>query len=279
MTLRLNVILLGLLFQLHLTSAAQELGLQLNSFRKDFSSDAPGTMKKVKDLGFSYVEMSGTYGLSFPQFIKLLAVNGLTAISFETSFEKLAESPQAVSDEARSYGARYIVCPSPTRESFNKEDADKISEVLNHAGKILAQNGLLLCYHAKGNEFSAKDNETIFDYLVQKFDPRFVYLAMNVFSIKNAGKEPIEFLKKYPTRFVLVYLKDAKIKSHNAKGETPSDANVSLGTGDVGILEIMRTARELGIQYFFIEDESAKAEQRISESLAFLKTINYQSRK
>jgi sugar phosphate isomerase/epimerase len=274
------VILLGLLFHLHLPSAAQELGLQLNSFRNDFSSDAPATMKKVKDLGFSYVEMSGTYGLSFPQFIKLLALNGLTAISFETSFEKLIESPQAISDEARSYGAKYIVCPSPTKSTINKDDADKISEALNHAGKILAQNGLLLCYHAKGNEFSNAGDETIFDYLVQKLDPRFVYLAMNVFSIKKAGKEPIEFLKKYPTRFVLVYLKDARIKSHNVKGETsPSDANISLGTGDVGILEIMRAARELGIQYFFIEDESAKAEQRISESLAFLKTINYQSRK
>jgi sugar phosphate isomerase/epimerase len=275
MILKPYIILFGILFLFSFPSTGQEAGLQLNSFSKDFSSDAPATMKKAKELGFSYVEMSGTYGLSFPQFIKLLAVNELAAVSFETSLAKLAESPQAVADEARSYGSKYIVCPSAAMDSFSKEDAEEISQVLNHAGKILAQNGLLLCYHAKGKEFSTLGNETIFDHLVEKIDPRFVYLAMNVFAIKEAGKEPIDFLKKYPTRFILVYLKDGQIGSGKAKAPT----NVSLGTGDVGILEIMRAAHELGIQYFFIEDESENAEQRISESLAFLKTINYQSRK
>jgi sugar phosphate isomerase/epimerase len=276
MTLKLYLVLSGILFLNSFPSTGQEAGLQLNSFGKDFSSDAPQAMKKVKELGFSYVEMNGTYGLSFPQFIKLLAVNGLSAVSFETSFENLAESPQAVADQARSYGAKYIVCPSPRMGALNEEDVKKISQGLNHAGKILAQNGLLLCYHANGKEFLSMAGETIFDHLVEQIDPRFVYLAMNVFTIKEAGKEPIDFLKKYPTRFILVYLKDGQVGSDNAKTR---DTHVSLGTGDVGILEIMRTARELGIQYFFLEEDSENAEQRISESLAFLKTINYQSRK
>jgi hypothetical protein len=44
-----------------------------------------------------------------------------------------------------------------------------------------------------------------------------------------------------------------------------------LGTGDVGIAEIMKNAKS--VQYFFIEDESSRVMQQVPQSLAFLKSI------
>ncbi len=58
-------------------------------------------------------------------------------------------------DEARSYGAQYMVCfwiPHVT-ESFTIEDADKAIAVFNNAGKIISQNGMIFCYHPHGYEF------------------------------------------------------------------------------------------------------------------------------
>jgi hypothetical protein len=49
---------------------------------------------------------------------------------------------------------------------------------------------------------------------------------------------------------------------------------VALGSGDVGIKSVIETARELGIRYYFIEDDSPAPEKQISKSLAYLKTIN-----
>src|SRR5687767_7457880 len=93
-----------------LTASAQEIGLQLYSLNTQLQADAAGTMARVKEMGIREVEMKGTHGMSFPEFIKLLAVNGISVISFEADFEKIVKFPQVVADEARSYGAKYVVC-------------------------------------------------------------------------------------------------------------------------------------------------------------------------
>jgi sugar phosphate isomerase/epimerase len=270
-----------LLIMLRIEAGAQEIGLQLYSLRDQFANDVPSTMAKVREMGIREVEMYGTYGLPFPQFIKLLAQNGLSVISFGTSFEKLQTSPQEVADEARSYGARFVVVYwLPHDANFTKDDAEKAVEVLNRAGKVIAQNGLLLCYHPHGYEFSPFEGGTMFDYMVKNMDPRFVYLQMDVFWVKQAGQEPVALLRKYPTRFVMLHLKDRKPGTRNSRdGKADVESNVALGTGDVGITEIMLTARELGIQHYFIEDESSRAETQIPQSLAFLKSLNDHTRK
>ncbi len=238
-------------------------------------------MQAVRAMGFKYVEMTETYGLSFPQFIKLLAQNEISVVGFGTTFEELERDPQAVADAARSYGARYVVCYwIPHEGPFTKSHADKASEVLNSAGKKIAENGLLLCYHPHGYEFLPEGKETIFDYLIGRLTPGLVYLQMDVFWIKQAGLDPVTILKRYPTRFVSLHLKDRKRKSPMSQdGKADPETNVVLGTGDVGIDRVYQTASELGLQFFFIEDESSRAMEQIPKSLDYLKNLSPQTRK
>lgn len=260
--------------------SAQEIGLQLYSLRDQFSKDVPGTMARIKSMGIREIEIGGTYGLSFPEFIKLIAENNLRVVSFGTSFERLAEFPQAVADEARSYGAQFVVCfwLPHQGETFTIDDVKKAAEVMNKAGKILAQNGLLLCYHPHGYEFQPYEKGTLFQPLMEAFDKRYVYFEMDVFWIKQAGQDPLALLKKYPSRWILLHLKDRKRGTPNSQnGQVDVESNVVLGQGDVGIEPIMREAKKLGIQHCFIEDESSKAEQQIPVSIAYLKSLKLEN--
>lgn len=274
-------LLIALLVLSNFPLFGQEIGLGLYSLRNEFAKDPAATMAQVREMGFRQVELSDTYGLSFPQLIKLLAKNQLSVISFGTSYEKLMTDPQAVVDEARSYGARFIVCYwLPHEGTFTSEDAERTSKVLNQAGKVIAQNGLLLCYHPHGYEFNSHQSGTVFDYLMTQLDPTVVYLQMDIFWVKQAGQEPVALLKKYPSRFVMLHLKDRRHGFQNSSdGKADVESNVSLGTGDVGVADVVQTARELGIQYLFIEDESSRASFQIPLSLAYLKSLAYQTRK
>jgi sugar phosphate isomerase/epimerase len=273
MTLKPLAILVAIILVWSRPLAGQEIGLKLESFSNELSTDAPAAMKKVHDLGFSQVEIGETYGLSFPQFIKLLATNGLTVVSFETTYERLTQSPNEVIDQARSYGAKFIVCSAGQSRVATPLGAEKTAEVLNQAGKMVAQNGLLLCYRSDPEDFSSVGNSTYFAHLLQHLQLGVVYLAMDVYAVKEGGQEPVALLRQHPTRFILMYLKDRK------EGKRGADTTVTLGTGDVGIQQIMRTARELGIQHFFLNDNSVDAEQHISAGLAYLRTIHDQTRK
>ena len=114
----------------------------------------------------------------------------------------------------------------------------------------------------------------MFDYLVRKTNPRYLNFEMDVFWVKHPGQDPVALLKKYPDRFLLMHLKDRRHGTPgNQKGHADVETNVVLGTGDVGIAEVMREARKAGVKHYFIEDESSHSVHQIPQSLEYLKKL------
>ena len=149
-------------------------------------------------------------------------------------------------------------------------------EVFNAAGKTLKENGLSFWYHAHGYEFREypEGKGTLFEYMMEKTNPEYVNFQMDVFWMKNPGQDPVALLKKYPTRWKSLHLKDRRIGTpNNPNGRQDKETNVVLGTGDVGIAEIMKTAKKIGIKHYFIEDESSRALEQVPASVAYLKSL------
>lgn len=255
---------------------AQEIGLQLYSLRNQFKTDVPGTLAKIKEWNIKQIEGGGTYGLPVEEYKKLLRQNNLEMVSYGAGFDELAKNPQAVADNAKPFGAKFIMCAwVPHKEGvFGLEEVKKAIDVFNTAGKILAENGLKLCYHPHGYEFGPYENGTLFDYMVKNTDPRYVNFEMDVFWVKHPGQDPVALLQKYPNRFLMLHLKDrAPGTVGNQLGRADDETNVVLGQGDVGIAAIMKQAKKNGIKYYFIEDESPKSVEQIPQSLAFLRSL------
>ena len=255
---------------------AQQIGLQLYSLRNEFKTDVPGTLAKIKEWKIQQIEGGGTYGLPVDTYKKLLEQNNLQMVSYGASFEELQNNLLAVTDNAKAFGSKFIMCAwIPHKEGeFTREDLLKAVAVFNTAGKLLKETGLQFCYHPHGYEFRPFENGTMFDYMVKHTDPRYVNFEMDVFWVKHPGQDPVALLKKYPTRFLMLHLKDRKSgTTGNQDGHAADETNVVLGQGDVGIAAIMKTAKKIGIKYYFIEDESPKAIEQIPQSLEFLRTL------
>jgi sugar phosphate isomerase/epimerase len=255
---------------------AQEIGLQLYSLRNQFPKDVKGTMTKVQSWGIKEVELAGTYGLPVEDFKKILAQNNLKVISTGADFEKLATAPQGVAADAKALGAKYVVCfwIPHVENGFTLDEANHAISVFNKAGKVLKENGLSLCYHPHGYEFRPYQKKTLFDYLVINLDVKYVNFEMDVYWIKHPGQDPVALLKKYPNRFLLMHLKDRQHGTpNNFNGRSDVETNVVLGSGDVGIADIMKAAKGVGVKHFFIEDESSRSEQQVPLSLEYLKQL------
>ena len=89
---------------------AQEIGLELYSVRNQLKADVPGTLAKIKSWNIHEIEGGGTYGLPMDEYKKLLQQNGLKMISVAADFDALSKDPQPAIDEAKDFGAMYIVC-------------------------------------------------------------------------------------------------------------------------------------------------------------------------
>lgn len=255
---------------------AQEIGVQLYSFRNQIPKDIPGTLQKIRMMGISELEGGGTYGLPQAEFKSMIDKMGFKMISIGADFDKLQKDLPAVIAEAKAFGAEYVVCfwIPHNGNDFTLEDARIAVEVFNAAGKILKENGLSLCYHPHGYEFRPYEQETLFDYIATSVNPNWVNFEMDVFWIKHPGQDPVGLLKKYPGRFKLMHLKDRQIGTvGNQNGNADVETNVVLGKGDVGIKEIMSAAKKYGVEHYFIEDESSRSMEQVPQSLAFLRSL------
>jgi sugar phosphate isomerase/epimerase len=260
----------------YLLLPAQEIGLQLYSLRNEFKTDVPGTLALIKKWNIRKIEGGGTYGLTVDAYKKLLADNNLEMVSYGASFEELASDPQKIAQNAKAFGAKYIMCAwIPHKQGgFTADEMNKAIEVFNTAGKVLHENGLKFVYHPHGYEFRPYENGTQFDYMIKKTDPRYVNFEMDVFWVKHPGQDPVALLKKYPRRFLMLHLKDRRPGTQgNQEGQAPDETNVVLGQGDVGIAAVMKQAKKMGIKYCFIEDESPKAVEQIPQSIDYLRKL------
>ena len=255
---------------------AQEIGLQLYSVRDQIPKDVKGTLALIKSWGITELEGGGTYGMTTEAFLKLCQENGLKMKSIGADFKELETEIPKIVAQAKAMGVKYVVCfwLPHQNDLFTKADADKAVEVFNLAGKQLSQNGLKLCYHPHGYEFTSAGNGTLFDYMVEKTDSRYVNFAMDVYWVKQGGADPVALLQKYPKRFKMLHLKDRLPGTPNStNGHADVETNVVLGKGDVNIAEIMRVAKKIGIKHYFIEDESSRVVQQVPESVKFLKSL------
>lgn len=257
-------------------SLAQETGLQLYSLRNEFKKDVPATLAKIKEWKIKEIEGGGTYGLPMDDYKKLLRENNLQMVSVGAGFDELDKNPQAVVDNAKAFGAKYVMCAwVPHKEgNFTMEEINKAIDVFNAAGKLLYENGIKFCYHPHGYEFRPYENGTMFDYIVKNTDPKYVNFEMDVFWVKHPGQDPVALLKKYPNRFPMLHLKDRQPGTPgNQEGRAPDESNVVLGQGDVGIAAIMKEAKKIGIKHYFIEDESPRSVEQIPQSLEYLRNL------
>lgn len=252
-------------------------GLQLYSLRDLFKKDVPGTLDKVKAYGITEVETATTYGLPPEKFREMLEARGLKPVSGHFQYDALNKDIDAVIREAKALGLQYIACPwiPHTEAEFTEEVTRKAAADFNRIGEAVAKAGMKFAYHPHGYEFAPLGDGTMFDLLVKETKPEFVGFEMDVFWVTHPGKNPAELLEKYPTRWLLMHLKDMRKGARTGlfTGHAPLTDDVPLGTGQVDWPTVLRAAAKVGVKHYFIEDESPTAETAIPESLKYLGTL------
>lgn len=252
-------------------------GVVSYTFRNQFAEDVPGTLDIIKDMGITNIEFSSLFGKTAAEMRALLDERGMICTSYGVGYTRIVDDIEAVAEEAKTLGAKYVrVASIPyERPGFTIDDARKTVEDFNRAGRILDEKGLHFCYHNHGFEFRPwKENLTLFDYIVQNTDPRYVSFEMDLLWTVHPGQDPVELLERYPDRFRLMHLKDLrKGVVGDLSGRTPTENDVVLGTGQIDFPAVLRAAQKTNIEYYYIEDESPDVVERVPRSREFIMSI------
>jgi sugar phosphate isomerase/epimerase len=254
------------------------IGLQLYSLRDAFKQDVAGTLDLAKSYGPKIAELAGTYNLTPAQFKKELDARGIKGIGNHFDYNLFKTDPEAVAKDAQALGLKYAgVAWIPHTGKFTEPDARNAAAVFNKAGEVLAKYGIKFYYHNHGYEFEPYKDGTLMDLLVNETKPEWVAFQMDVLWTYFPGQDPVKLLKKYGNRWELMHLKDLKkgVKTGDLTGGTDVENDVVLGTGQIDLAATLKAAAEVGVKYYFIEDESSRAKEQIPQSLKFLEKVSW----
>jgi len=262
------------------TPVADHLGLQLWSLRltKMRAGWSP-VLDQSRALGFTYVE-GGVLdpGVTPEAYNAKLASLGLKMLSMHIGYDQLAANLPAMVAQARALGVHYVITPWIPHGAgdFTLEQAQKAAADFNTWGAAFKAAGIRYGYHPHGYEFRPDANgDTLFDVIVRSTQPELVCFEMDVFWATHGGQDPVRLLEKYPDRWKMMHVKDIRKGAPTGiyTGKAPATDDVPVGTGQVDWPSVFKVAQSIGVQWYFIEDESVSPAEDIPLSAAYVKSL------
>lgn len=252
-------------------------GVVSYTYRKYFEKDVPGTLDMIKRIGFTDIEFSNLFKKTAVELRTMLDERGLKCSSFGVSYQDLVDKTDEVAQNAKTLGADYVrVAGIPHSKTMTLEEMQKAVNDFNRVGKKLKKEyGLEFIYHNHGFEFQPYNNGTLYDYLMQQTNRKYVSFELDILWAFFPGHDPAGLLYKYGRRYKTMHLKDLKkgVKGDLSGGTSPEN-DVALGTGQIDIPSVLKAAKKSKIKHYYIEDESSNVETQVPQTIAYLNSLS-----
>lgn len=268
-----------------------KVGLQVFTVQESFRKDPMGTLDKLADAGYKYIEMAngnaatddGTgFATGIKEFKAKLEEREITLLGSHVS--QMADQQlvdvsldrwERIAEWYEEAGAKYLAIALDTHTSKEKlySDCERYIKI----GNICKEHGLHLLYHNHFMEFQEYDGVSMFDIMLREIPEELFSLEVDTWWIMRALVDPGNFIRKYGNRIKVLHQKDYTLGTVNdlsvwniVKFNEPTDFNTfwtatpypeqctEVGDGMMKIQDIINAGNEAGIPYILVEQDHSK---------------------
>lgn len=191
---------------------ALKVGIQMYSIREPFAKDPIGTIRKVAEIGYKYIELANLnavtdFGCGFnvpaAELKKTSEENDFTILSAHIDpFDK--DNADKVLEYHAELGTKFLASKPATA---HMEDVMRACETYNWLGEKCRQYGIQHMFHT-GHCGFCEDGEWTLDKIARNTTPENLKFEIDTFWMLRSGFDPCEVIKKYADRAVLIHQKD-----------------------------------------------------------------------
>ena len=228
------------------------LGAQMFTIR-ELCQDTKGlseTLKKIADIGYTTVQVSGTCEYD-PAWLKgELDKNGLKCAITHYPAQKTVDTPDATMEahrilDCKNIGLGYF--------NFIEEGLDGFINKFGPSIKAFSQNGFNFCYHNHNFEFDKKDGVTYLEMLANAFPKNELSFTVDTYWVQKAGGDPVWWLNALKDRIPCVHLKDMSYTGDMAP----------VGSGNMNWDAILKVCETANTEYLLVEQDNCTAQNAI----------------
>ena len=247
-----------------------EIGAQFYTIRS-FCKTPEGfaeSLKKVADIGYPTVQISGTCPYDAQWLKEQLDKNGLRCVLTHTKGDRLQNEPAQVAKEHELFGCD---CVGLGFYGYKEEKGESLEAMLKTyapVARALKENGKYFMYHHHAKEFSKVDGKLILEHLVDTIPADEMGITLDTYWVQAAGGDPAQWLEKLSGRVPVIHLKDY------AFGPTMA----VLGEGNLNFDRIFEKAESAGTKYMLVEQDDCNGEDPfdcLKRSYDYLKACGF----
>lgn len=227
-----------------------KIGAQLYTVReftqtaKDFAS----TIKKVADIGYTCVQVSGIGGdITAQEVAEICQSNNMEIVITHTPLDKIINQTAQVIAEHKLMGAKYVgVGALPWGTGNEKQGYDNFIKDVAPATKEIKAAGLQFMYHNHAFEFMRIGAQTAMEYIMESLPES--GFTLDTFWVQAGGADPADYIKKYAGRVDVIHLKDLVIVNDERRMAEVYEGNLNWPA-------IVAAAKAAGVKYAMVEQD------------------------
>ncbi len=223
------------------------IALQLYTVRDVLEKDLDAGLAQIAEIGYKHVELAGLNGHTAEDFKALLDKHGLTAISTHEGLDQFFGDPQPLIDRAKTFGYQYVNCPYLDDEQ-RKIGYREIAQRVLKTADALKSHGLTVCYHNHDFEWLPDPIEPDKRGVDLLFEGTGLNSELDVYWVKKAGDEPLDWIQKLSGRVPILHMKDM--------ANSPDQGFAEIGTGIIDFPSIIQAAESHGVKHLIVEQDS-----------------------
>ena len=226
-----------------------QLGAQFYTIR-DFCKDTDSlaeSLKKVADIGYKTVQLSGICAYDADWMKEELRKNGLTCVLTHTPLDKIKGETDQVIKDNKTLGLDLVGIGG--YYGYNNGITTIIDEFKDAVQKIKA-NGMRLTYHNHDHEFVKVDGKVILEHVSEFFGPDEMAFTLDTYWVQSGGADPVMWLNKLKGRTPCIHLKDC--------GYGPT--MLPIGEGNINFDRVFAAAEAAGTEFMLVEQDNCNGE-------------------
>ncbi len=250
-----------------------KIGAQLFTVREQMKTeeDIRIGMKKVADIGYKTVQVSGLGEIAPKTLKQICDENGLEIIITHTKWDRLLNNLDEVIEEHDIYNCKYIGLGSMPVAYRTEDGLQKFIEELTPIVEKIYASGKKFMYHHHSFEFhKMEDGKWLFTHLLEAFPPEKLGIICDTYWLQHAGLDVCSTIRSLKGRLECVHLKDMYLP--NLEND---HTFASIGDGNIDFVSVIKAFEEAGANYMFVEQDKTPAcpFDALKRSYDYLKTI------
>jgi len=248
-----------------------EIGAQFYTVRQSCQNltDFAESLKKVADIGYRTVQISGTCPYPADWLKEQLQKNGLRCVLTHIPVPRLREELDQVIADHETFGCDHIGLGWWAFDPEKDMSFDQWMEIFPPIARKIAAAGKLFMYHNHDQEFKKYNGRLILEQLAEALPPEQLGFTLDTFWVQAGGGDPAQWLEKLAGRVPCIHLKDYAYGRKMAV----------VGEGNINFDRVFEKAEAAGTRYMLVEQDDCNGEdpfECLRRSYQYLRSKGFQ---